>query len=315
MRKAHIYKITLPYKDSKVYIGSTVNAVSREKQHIVQLTKGNHHSKKLQLDYNNNNCNGINFELIEECSQDNRNEREQVWIDMYESVYFGYNMVDVDVQSVLTRERRLIERIDNIERYEELEYKILDMFRAWRGINTFAYCDIRYNKRYSRFCLYEKTNKRTDNQIISTCIENIDAFQRMLNDWYSSKEYSITLRFQKDSSYVKVARNHCNINCYRNYGLSDYTISSMKSGVTEDLTKDVSSVIAQCLGEYDSNSIYSRLMQNITAMGYDMIEQIPITRRNCKNGHYPFTVDYLTNAELKKLDVLRKEGKQDDNRN
>lgn len=307
MRKAYIYTITLPHDDKKFYVGSTVALSAREKQHTTGLKKGSHHSKKLQRSYKKYKCKTINFKVIEECSQEIRNEREQFWIDHYNSVDDGYNMMPVDIESAITPEMKISKRIDKIERYQELEDKLLDTFKAYEGVKATAYCDMGEFWSYSRFSLYGANCKRTDNQMITVCIENLEAFQRMLDEWIKSKSPNVRMYFQKDSSSTKSARNNCG-DFYNMPSMRDYLIVEKDEPKSfMDVTREVNCVIAKCLGEYNSDSIYSRLMENITAQGFDMIKQIPITRRTCQEGIYPFTLDYLTNRELKKLDLIRKE--------
>lgn len=307
MRQAYIYTITLPHDAEKFYVGSTVSLSAREKQHRRELNNGKHHSKKLQHSYKKYKCKTINFEVIEECCQETRNEREQFWIDHYNSMDSGYNMVPVDIESASTPEIRMSKRIDKIERYQELEDKLLGLFKSYEGIKAHSYCAMGEGWGCSRFSLYGARCKRNDNQMIATCIENIEAFQRMLDNWLMSKSPSIRMYFQKDSFSTKSARNNCG-DFYDMPSMRDYFIvgkGEPKSFM--DVTREVNCVIAKCLGEYSSVSIYSRIMENITAQGFDMIKQIPITRRTCKEGHFPFTVDYLTDSELKKLKTIRKQ--------
>lgn len=87
-----IYKITnLVTKQS--YIGQSVDIASRWKQHIkCGLGIDASHTNML---YNSMQKYGVwnfTFELIEQCSKEQLNEREKFYISLYQTDKFGYNM-------------------------------------------------------------------------------------------------------------------------------------------------------------------------------------------------------------------------------
>jgi group I intron endonuclease len=77
---------------SKIYIGSSFNIKVRIQQHLNLLTSNNHHSQYLQNSFNKRRVNSFDIVLIEEV-QDRESlvEREQYWIDHYNSYSNGYN--------------------------------------------------------------------------------------------------------------------------------------------------------------------------------------------------------------------------------
>ena len=88
-----IYKITNKL-NNKVYIGSTVNLKNREQRHFKNLKDGNHHSKKLQNAYFKHGEEVFLFEIIEFYDEIENHlliEREQYWINFYNSYKNGYN--------------------------------------------------------------------------------------------------------------------------------------------------------------------------------------------------------------------------------
>lgn len=88
-----IYKIEI---NNKVYIGSSKNYSSRISQHLKMLTKGNHHSSKLQDAYNKYGITKVSNSVLEEVVETkNILTREKYWITEYDSVENGYNMVNV----------------------------------------------------------------------------------------------------------------------------------------------------------------------------------------------------------------------------
>ena len=87
-----VYRI-INIKTNKSYIGSAVNIKDRWCQHKKSLSKGNHHSIKLQRSYNKYGENNFIFEVIEECQKESLIIREQFYIDLFDSYKNGYNSV------------------------------------------------------------------------------------------------------------------------------------------------------------------------------------------------------------------------------
>lgn len=87
-----IYKI-VNIKNSKIYIGSSINVENRLKEHKKSLLEGKHHSIKLQRSYDIHGENNFKYEIIEECSKESLLSREQYYIDLYDCYNKGYNSV------------------------------------------------------------------------------------------------------------------------------------------------------------------------------------------------------------------------------
>lgn len=86
-----IYKIT-NIKNNKIYIGQAVDIYKRWCEHCkcgcgLDTPANNKLYKAMQEDglYN------FRFELLEECPRENLNEKEKYYIDLYESIVYGYN--------------------------------------------------------------------------------------------------------------------------------------------------------------------------------------------------------------------------------
>lgn len=90
MKKTGIYKITNVIT-GKVYIGSTTNFKNRWSSHICRLKNNTHHSIKLQNSVNKHNIENFKFEVLEECAKELLIEREQYWINEFDSFNNGYN--------------------------------------------------------------------------------------------------------------------------------------------------------------------------------------------------------------------------------
>ena len=89
--KCGIYKIT-NLLTKQCYIGQSVNIQDRFKQHVkcglgIDASATNKLYKAMQQDGVWN----FSFELMEECSRTELNEKEKFWIQMYQSDIYGYN--------------------------------------------------------------------------------------------------------------------------------------------------------------------------------------------------------------------------------
>lgn len=86
-----IYKITNKV-NGKIYIGQTYDVVSRWIHHKSDLNHNRHHNIHLQKAWNMYGQENFDFEIIERCSVDQLNTREEFWIHQYDSYNSGYNL-------------------------------------------------------------------------------------------------------------------------------------------------------------------------------------------------------------------------------
>ena len=131
-----IYKL-INTNTQKVYIGSSNDIERRWKEHIRALDNNNHHSYKLQQNYNKTKDKDIfQFEVIEEVDNKvNLKEREQYYIDLYDAFKNGYNcsaLVDNPKYFYKTPERYEESKI------KEMRYKeFLELFNQYNNILSF----------------------------------------------------------------------------------------------------------------------------------------------------------------------------------
>lgn len=92
-----IYKIENK-NNHKVYIGQSKDIYKRWQQHKAMLEKGTHHSPKLQHSYNHSKDKTIfEYSILELIGDESKlTEREQYYIDKYDSLYHGYNCTTAD---------------------------------------------------------------------------------------------------------------------------------------------------------------------------------------------------------------------------
>lgn len=101
-----IYKIT-NIITKKVYIGSSKDIYSRWDKHIYDLKNGKHHSSHLQRSWDYYGNKNFKFEIIEECDFNKLLEREQYYIDLYNSANsdYGYNISRLAGRITLSKEQ------------------------------------------------------------------------------------------------------------------------------------------------------------------------------------------------------------------
>lgn len=109
-----VYKITNKI-NNKLYIGSTsVNLFKRKNQHFRALRLNKHYNQHLQSSYNKYREENFIFEVIEYCEKDKCVEREQYWINFYNSTdkEMGYNICYLANSTLGTK--RTLEQCQNI---------------------------------------------------------------------------------------------------------------------------------------------------------------------------------------------------------
>lgn len=93
--KAYIYMIK-NIVTGKIYIGSTKSPTKRKYSHFQQLRNNKHVSSYLQYSYNKHGKSSFIFEVIEECSPEERKQKELNYINHYKShiKLYGYNVYE-----------------------------------------------------------------------------------------------------------------------------------------------------------------------------------------------------------------------------
>lgn len=274
MRQAYIYTITLAHDIEKVYVGSSVNVESRKKDHNRLLTNGKHHSKKLQNSFKKYKHKEVELIVIEECTQDNRDEREQYWINHYNSMECGYNMVSVDTGSASTHETRMLRRVNKIEKYKELEDKLLALFLKYEGVIANTLCSSKgyFYGDYCRFSIMHKLGKRSDKEIVETTLQNLNSFEKMIEHWLSMTCTYVEFQFQEDIPRFKREKK-----CYvYSEGSYDNIYFAPYRYWEKDLQKyhygynKVNDVLLRCLEGHDKKSLFGPLMAKMYKNGFEM---------------------------------------------
>jgi group I intron endonuclease len=77
--------------NGKVYIGQAVDIFKRKNSHFLALEGNYHYNSHLQKSFNKYGKECFKFSIIDECSEDELDEREIYYIEQYDSFYTGYN--------------------------------------------------------------------------------------------------------------------------------------------------------------------------------------------------------------------------------
>ena len=83
--------------NNKKYIGQSKHIEDGWKEHVKELTNNTHHNCHLQNSWNTYGSRSFSFSIIENCSLEELNDREDFWIKKSNSMNrdFGYNLRDV----------------------------------------------------------------------------------------------------------------------------------------------------------------------------------------------------------------------------
>lgn len=199
--KIGIYKIC-NIKTNKNYIGSSKDIDKRFKEHIRMLENNCHHSSKLQRSYNATKDKTVFQFLIIEIVDDIEllKEREQHYIDMYDSFNNGYNCS---------------EKVDNpkycLKNQSKTKNKIeLDLlYKKFFEIYNNDYI-ILGNKLLKRL-----KDKQYKNITVSKIINSIVWF----NENYDKTKYRLFIKYHSNECWLLINDN--NKNCFATYRYVD----------------------------------------------------------------------------------------------
>lgn len=121
-----IYTITNVI-NNKRYIGQSRNIKIRWRHHINSLNKNKHENQYLQHSYNKYGNKAFNFSILELCSKDKLNERENFYIHKYNTYKpeCGFNL-RFEQENLLKFTDDVIMKMRNSHRYEFLEVLQVD---------------------------------------------------------------------------------------------------------------------------------------------------------------------------------------------
>jgi group I intron endonuclease len=91
-RSSGIYALVCQ-ENGKIYVGSSINLRGRGWSHLGQLRKGKHGNPHLQSAWNKYGEDSFNIKILELCDAEKLLEREQFWMDHFEVIEKGFNLV------------------------------------------------------------------------------------------------------------------------------------------------------------------------------------------------------------------------------
>ena len=88
----------------KRYVGQSINIYNRWTDHIPQLNKHKHHNSHLQASWDKYSQEAFIFYVLEKCKMEDLDDREQYWIDEYNTLDgdYGYNLMGVQKREGLS---------------------------------------------------------------------------------------------------------------------------------------------------------------------------------------------------------------------
>jgi len=90
--------------NNDTYIGQTVNAKKRHKQHFRELRINKHVNENLQDAFNQYGEKNFKFIIIEKCNIDDLTEREQFWINYY--INHNFRLYNIKLHATDSRYKR-----------------------------------------------------------------------------------------------------------------------------------------------------------------------------------------------------------------
>ncbi len=103
--------------NGKRYIGLTTNLHIRRNSHYRDLSKNQSNCTKLQRAYNKYGKENLFFYVIEYCSVENLDKREIFWINFYNSVTHGYNVVPGGTSGFKLPDEVKSQRVEKIKEF------------------------------------------------------------------------------------------------------------------------------------------------------------------------------------------------------
>jgi len=121
-----IYQIQSKIKPEKIYIGSSVNILSRWRRHLCDLNLNRHSNSKLQNHYNKYGKMDFIFSIIAECNREDLLTLEQSLLDIKDPWFNIMKIVDRPLG--VKRSKEFCEGISNRQRGK----KRLPFSKEWR---------------------------------------------------------------------------------------------------------------------------------------------------------------------------------------
>lgn len=160
--------------NGKVYVGQTKRPKNRLWLHKYLLKNESHHNTHLQSAWKKYGEKAFSFELIEECEEENVDEKEIFYIKTYDSYKNGYNKSTGGKRDFCVDPNKIKNNQEDISKAHK-QTGLLNSIRRKETVGICLECGIKTKNKYYRYCkkhssLCKKCNKRIEKGR-STCDE------------------------------------------------------------------------------------------------------------------------------------------------
>lgn len=169
MRITGIYKITSPSK--RVYIGQSKNISERWKSYKYLLNKPYISQRKLANSFKKYGIGSHLFEVLEECTLEQLNEKELYWQNHYDTINKGLNSLTVKDGGIPQKmSKDTIERMRISANKEDRKLNFSKRLKELHKKGAFKYCNSKKKKKVYQFDLKGNFIKEWDGvvEIIKT---------------------------------------------------------------------------------------------------------------------------------------------------
>lgn len=269
MQKYYIYKIEC-LANGRVYIGQTQNFQKREREHLNDLKRNQHHSILLQRAFNKYGERAFKCSIIEECTKANVDEREKYWINYYDSTnkYKGFNLEGGgNAKKIIAPITRQKHRENARRNYYAIHYKCLNSPEARE----------KKSKKFSgknNPCFGKTPREWMDEAVYKKWVEDKSRRLKLNNPMKnghteeSKQKISIAMKGEKNPFYGKHHTNE----------VKQY-LSEIRTGA-----KNPNAVKVKCL---NNNKVYSTITQAAKELKVDgsAISKVCRGKQNHTNGY------------------------------
>lgn len=152
-----IYKIENKINKKK-YIGQSMNIEKRWKKHRYLLNSNKHHNQYLQNAWNKYKEKCFIFNIIEVCDPDIINDREQYWIDKFDSYNNGYNL-DKGGKGVLGYKKNIYRVIKKEVQRGDQRYQLINP-------NSYPIKTSIFKEELDAFCVSLNNQEITEDEVL-----------------------------------------------------------------------------------------------------------------------------------------------------
>jgi len=199
-----VYKIT-NIINGKAYIGESMNIERRWDEHKLELDNREHHSYKLQEDWNTYGKDNFKFEILETID-DNLKQiiqkcllyiLEDKYIKQYNSINKGYN-VENTLELILKGEKQIFDSLDPNKKFASLLENVIKNIKKNKGIYTPTRNSLKVNVK-PKLDLSQLSNENYINLLYNE--ENKNIIKNICNNYIFNEEFIRLSNVLKDIGF------------------------------------------------------------------------------------------------------------------